>query len=91
MERPKYENNLPIRRKALGLTQKEIASYLGLKNSSEISRWEKGKRIPSLKNAIGLAIILNSTVEELFPGLFKTQEKIVKRTARTKKDETKKE
>ena len=51
------------------LSQQEIGRLLEYKTTAPISNWEKGKKLPSLINAIRLAEILHSSVEALFPGL----------------------
>ena len=53
-------------RKAIGLKQKQVARILGLKNSGMISRWEKGKSLPSLLNAIKLAALYCRLIDALF-------------------------
>lgn len=62
----KIPNLLRKYRRIRGLNQKEIAAILGLRDASLISRWEKGRRIPSLMNAIRLAILCRSMVDALF-------------------------
>jgi len=59
-------NNLRKYRKAIGLKQKEVAQILGLKNSGMISRWEKGRCLPSLVNAFKLAGLYCVLVDALF-------------------------
>jgi transcriptional regulator with XRE-family HTH domain len=62
----KIPNLLRKYRRIRGLNQKEIAAILGFRDASLISRWEKGRRIPSLMNAIRLAILCRSMVDALF-------------------------
>jgi transcriptional regulator with XRE-family HTH domain len=50
-------------------SQQQLAGFLSYKNASHISEWEKGRKLPTLKNAIRLSHILNTPVESLFPGL----------------------
>jgi SOS-response transcriptional repressor LexA len=51
-------------RKALNLTQKEVADRLGIKPSS-VTQWENDITEPSGKNLLGLAGILNTPPENL--------------------------
>ncbi len=57
-------------RRVRRLRQQEVARLLGLKNSSRISRWEKGKCLPSLRNAIRLSIVYETMIDGLFRDLF---------------------
>lgn len=73
-------NNLRKYRKAIGLTQKDVARILGLKNSSMISRWEKGVCLPSLPNAFKLAGLYCVLLDALFfPLMRQIRKKIMER------------
>jgi transcriptional regulator with XRE-family HTH domain len=56
--------NLATRRKALGLTQAGVAERLGV-DTETLSRFERGKHVPSLLTLERLAAILSSTCAEL--------------------------
>lgn len=56
--------NLATRRKALGLTQAVVAERLGV-DTETLSRFERGKHVPSLLTLERLAAILSSTCAEL--------------------------
>lgn len=62
-------NRLWRYRKTQQLSQKEVALLLGHKKSTQVSRWENGEKLPTLKNALMLGSILKAPVEELFPDL----------------------
>ena len=47
-------------------SQRQVAHLLGHKDNSAWSDFERGKRLPSLANALRLAIILRTPVEFLF-------------------------
>lgn len=47
-----------------------VARLLGHHDSSTLSDYERGERLPSLVNALRLAIILRVPVEFLFPALY---------------------
>ncbi len=52
-------------RKQKNISQIYIANLIGVKQNT-FSQWETGSRIPSIKQAIKLAEILETTVEELY-------------------------
>ena len=56
--------NLAARRKALGLTQAGVAERLGV-DTETLSRFERGKHVPSLLTLEHLAAVLGSTCGEL--------------------------
>lgn len=62
---PIIKNRLRYCRMAMGLSQKDMAFLMGLP-AQEISRWERGKRTPSVYNAIGLAVAVGRLVEDVF-------------------------
>lgn len=59
------KNNIRKRRKALGLTQGDLANRLGVTRQT-INAVENEKYNPSLELAMKLAKLLRSPVEELF-------------------------
>lgn len=61
------ENNISSFRKALGLTQPQLAKLAELSNYTVVQRYERGDVAPSVYVAIRIARALNTTVEELFP------------------------
>jgi DNA-binding XRE family transcriptional regulator len=73
------DNRLWQYRHICHMSQKTLGSLLSYKTSSIISRWEQGKEIPSLVNALRLAQILHSSVESLFPGLTRYLQNEIKR------------
>lgn len=56
--------NLAARRRALGLTQAEVAERLGV-DTETLSRFERGKHVPSLLTLERLAETLGSTCADL--------------------------
>ena len=62
-------NSLRKYRKARGLTQKEVVRILGLKNTSTISRWEAGVRLPKPPNMFKLAVLYRVMADALFINL----------------------
>lgn len=56
--------NIGKRRRALGLTQAQLAERLGV-DTETLSRFERGKHSPTLKNLARLAGLLQTTVSDL--------------------------
>jgi len=76
-EYPRIRNR--IRYCRMGTTQKDIAFIMG-KSATEVSKWETGRRLPNVYNAIGLSVATNRLVEEIFLDYRREwQEKIEKR------------
>lgn len=62
-------NRLKRYRKVRGLSQTEVAKILGLRNSSMISRWEKGLVLPNTMNLFKLALTYRIMVDALYMDL----------------------
>ena len=67
MDNIKFGNFIAQRRKALGLTQKDLASKLHVTDKA-VSKWETGKGLPDLKIMEPLAEALEVTLYELMEG-----------------------
>ena len=77
--KPKINNRIRYCRTAISIGQKELAFLMGVP-SSQVSRWEKGRREPGIYNAIGLAVVTRRLVEDIFLDYRREwQEKIRKR------------
>lgn len=63
----KINNRLWQARQRCGLEQKQVARLLGHKNCDQISRYERGARLPGLRIALKLEIIYRTPVSHLFP------------------------
>jgi transcriptional regulator with XRE-family HTH domain len=61
---PRLSRNITARRRALALTQAQVAERLGL-DTETVSRFERGKHLPSLITLERLARVLVTTVGEL--------------------------
>ena len=66
----KHKNNLFLMRKKIGLEQKQVALFLGHKTTNQISRYERGVKIPNLKTALKLGIIYRLPVHVLLSGFY---------------------
>ena len=62
-------NRLRRCRRSRGLSQKEVAEILGLKDASMISRWENGQGMPSMLNAFKLALVYRIWTDTLYTDL----------------------
>lgn len=60
------ENRLATARKKNGFRQKQIASLLGHKRTDQISCYERGEKLPSLKTVLQLTIIYKLPLRVLF-------------------------
>ncbi len=81
--RNKYVNDVVLYRERLGLTRLHTARLLGLRDTTILSRIERGHHLPNLKTALKLAALYRVPVEFLYPGLYKAyREDIRQREAR---------
>lgn len=48
------------------LSRKRFAVLFGYRSTAQICLWETGKKLPSLRNALMLSIVLAVPVEQLF-------------------------
>lgn len=62
-------NYLRTYRKRSGLTQSEVAFLLGCKDAGQVSRYERRRRVPTLRTALACASILRVPLEILFAGV----------------------
>jgi len=58
-------NRLWKYRKERGLTQRDVAYILGIKNASQISHWERGDKIPGTKNILKLSALYQRLPNDL--------------------------
>lgn len=68
MERYRIEwaENLAERRKALGMTQADLAAAVGVTRGA-VAQWEGRFRAPNDEHKLALAVALRTTVRALFP------------------------
>jgi len=71
----KLENYLRTYRRRSGLTQREVAFLLGWETGTQVSRYEKRRRLPPLATALACEAVFGVPVSELFAGV---QENAVK-------------
>jgi transcriptional regulator with XRE-family HTH domain len=63
----KTNNRLWQIRHQAGLEQKQIAYLLGHKSTDQVSRYERGARLPSFRTALKFELILRTPVSQIFP------------------------
>jgi transcriptional regulator with XRE-family HTH domain len=63
-------NCLRLYRRKNGLSQKRAAHFMGLKTASSLSHYERGAKVPSLKNVLKLEIVLHTPAAFLFRELY---------------------
>ena len=80
-EKP-LDNYLRTERRHARLSQDDIAFLLGTANGAQVSRHERGRRLPSLETALAYEAILGIPVRELFLGIFQKVDLQVKARAR---------
>jgi transcriptional regulator with XRE-family HTH domain len=82
------KNYLWTYRKKMGLSQKRAALILGMRRTNDLSRYEHGRRLPSLTGALKLEIGYRTPVAFLFQDLYgQLKKKIKKREERLKTHE----
>jgi transcriptional regulator with XRE-family HTH domain len=65
----RLNNYLRTHRKHSGLSQGDVSFLIRLKDKSELSRYERGTRQPSLRTALACQAAFSTPVSELFAGL----------------------
>lgn len=80
MEYIPLSNYLRTHRKRTGLTQREVAERIGVRNREVVARHESGARLPGLLIALRYAALYDTTVDELFRGLKRECWSVVERT-----------
>jgi DNA-binding XRE family transcriptional regulator len=64
----RFANDIRIHRRKTGLSQREIGEVLGYFTQGPVTRHEDGRRLPSLRIAIGYELIFRLPVSEIFTG-----------------------
>lgn len=77
----KVPNYIRTHRRRWGLTQRELASLLGVKSGTQVSRCERLQRKPTLQSAVAYEVIFGEPVRALFPRVFSEVEEGVMQRA----------
>jgi transcriptional regulator with XRE-family HTH domain len=70
MENSRFPNRLKKYRRLFCFSQKEVAMLLGLKDTSPLSRWEKGVSLPGLIHLFRLSRIYKALPTEMYLDLW---------------------
>lgn len=70
MEICRFPNKLKMFRRSTGYSQKKVARMLGLSDTSTLSRWEHGSKVPNMVQVFRLARIYRTWPHELFTELW---------------------
>ena len=68
-QQPQWRNHLYALRRMRGYRQKHVAALLGYRSTTMISRLEAGERLPPLKVALLLEIVLGARLPEIYVDL----------------------
>src|SRR5689334_22501129 len=77
MAEKRIASYLRTHRKKSGLTLDEVATIMGHKNVSRISRHERGITVPSLAVALHYGALFQVSVSELFPAIYEAAMKTI--------------
>jgi transcriptional regulator with XRE-family HTH domain len=87
--KPKYKNRLAQFRKRNLISQKQVGILLGHKGYDQVSRYERGVKLPSLKDALKLGLLYKLPIKVLLDDYFdmcwrefSEQEKRLKKSGR---------
>jgi len=75
----KIKNHLWTYRKKMGLSQKMVAGFMGLKGTDNLSRYEHGIKVPRLVNALKLEIVYRTPVAFLFADIYEQLKKEIRK------------
>ena len=70
---------LRTHRRVWGLTQQELASLMGFKSATHVSRIENGKRAPTVEVALACQVIFGMPPSAMFPHVYTLVEEKVMR------------
>ena len=74
MSSTQLPNYLLANRKRLALSQAEVAFLLGVDDGSQLCRYERFARSPSLETALACEVIFGRPLYELFGGMYQKVE-----------------
>jgi len=86
MHLDKLPNYLRTYRRRAGLTQDEVAYLLGNESGTQVSRYERFARQPSLRTVVAYEVIFRAPALELFAGLAQRVAEVTLRRAHSLAD-----
>jgi transcriptional regulator with XRE-family HTH domain len=66
----RFKNYLFRLRRIRRLTQKQLATLLGLRSREVITKYEQGRRLPPLRTAMLMEIVLGARLSEIYIDLY---------------------
>jgi transcriptional regulator with XRE-family HTH domain len=66
-----FRNNLYRLRRSRGYSQKTLALLLGLRGGKRVSDYERGSRLPPLRVAMLMEIVLGARLSEIYLDLYR--------------------
>lgn len=73
----KYPNQLLRYRRIAGLSYKQVARILCVRNENIISRWERGLVMPSGVNLFKMAVLYGASLPGLYPDYYQRTQTLV--------------
>ena len=70
LSKPNNANQIRSYRNKRGLRLRDVSMLIGQSSAAHLSHWEKGRKLPSLINALRLSAAIKCPVEILFLDLF---------------------
>ena len=67
----RFKNYLFRLRRIRGYSQKQLAMLLGLRARKAISEFEQGRRLPPLKIAMSLEVVLGTRLSDIYADLYR--------------------
>ncbi len=74
-KRTRFKNRLAMFRRRMFLERKQVANLLGHKTVDQISRYERGLKMPSLATAMKLEAIYSTPIAMMLDGYFQASQK----------------
>lgn len=72
-------NQVRYYRRKQNLSLKQVTLAAGLESAAHLAHWEKGRKTPTLRNALKLSIVIQCPVEVLFFDLYDSLRREIRR------------
>jgi len=76
-----YKNQLSLARRRRAIEQKQVSALLGHKGVDQLSRYERGVKLPSLKAALKLGLIYKIPIRVMLDGYLDACREEIRREA----------
>jgi transcriptional regulator with XRE-family HTH domain len=81
MPQTRFDNYIRYYRRKAGLSQDELSFLLGRKSGSHVSRYERGRREPSLETLLAFEVVFQAVIRDLYAGRARKVEETVRERA----------